>query len=254
MTFWTPQHAQTLLPTLAIALVLVVFLRYVLKNAPKWVRLLPLQIIAVAFLVLEYKKQTASIAAGYDNYHLPFHFCSLFLVVLPLAAFLPGFIGERLRSLAATLTLGVSLVTLVAPDAIYPAYNFPLFGADFFATHTIVFHTLVPIFFLFLCALDLYRPHRIDLAVSLVVAIAFCIVAYRASLRFDTHFSNFNFSHIEAFENARLDLAARRGEAYAARAYNLTVAAVHIVFTLVSTLLSTLLWWILHPKAKKQRA
>ena len=255
MTFWTPLHEQTLLPTLALALVLSLFLGFVLKNAPKWVRLLPLQIIAVAFLVLEYYKQQTSLSRGYDNYHLPFHFCSLFLVVLPLAAFLPGVVGERLRSLAATLTLGVSVVTLAAPNIIYNFEAIAGFGTDFLYTHTVLFHTLVPIFFLLIFTLNLYRPRRIDLAISLAVALLYCIVAYRASIRFQTHFSSFSYSHVDMIENARLDLIARRGEAYTERAYNLTVAAVHVVFTLVSTLLSAFLWWITHlRKCKKEQA
>ena len=90
MVFWTPQHMATLLPAVLIGFGIAVLLRLLIGRAPLFVRLVPIQLLSVAFLFLELQKQKASFESGYDLFHLPFHYCSLMLLFFPLAAFLLG--------------------------------------------------------------------------------------------------------------------------------------------------------------------
>ena len=53
MVLWTPEHVQTLLPALAVMLVIAIGLRLWLHKKPYEIRMIPLKIIAVIFLLLE---------------------------------------------------------------------------------------------------------------------------------------------------------------------------------------------------------
>ena len=86
MGLWTPEHAATLLPAVAVMLALAWLLRRKLADKPFETRMIPIKVIAVILLLLEVGKQVVSLCRGYDLYHLPFHFCSLFLFMMPASA------------------------------------------------------------------------------------------------------------------------------------------------------------------------
>ena len=83
MELWSPAHIRTLLPSIGVMLILCVLFRLWLGKKPRRIRMIPLQVIAVALVVLEIFKQTISASKGYDLYHIPLHFCSLFLFAIP---------------------------------------------------------------------------------------------------------------------------------------------------------------------------
>ena len=90
MELWTKWHAMTIIPVFVAGIAFSILLGYLLRNQSEKIRLIPVQIIAVVIIVLEIIKQTFSIIEGYDLYHIPLHFCSLFLFLIPLAAFYNG--------------------------------------------------------------------------------------------------------------------------------------------------------------------
>ena len=87
MQLWEKEQIQTLLPAIGVMVILAIILRLTLGKREEKVRRIPLQIIAVILLLLEVGKQTLSIMRGYSLYHIPLHYCSLFLYVLPVMAF-----------------------------------------------------------------------------------------------------------------------------------------------------------------------
>ena len=66
MELWTRQHAVTLLPSLAVMLLLAVGLKLWLGKKSFRVRMIPIQIIAVLLVLLEIGKQALSLKQGYD--------------------------------------------------------------------------------------------------------------------------------------------------------------------------------------------
>lgn len=104
MQLWTTGHAMQLLPTLAVMLVAAVLMRLWLGKKELNVRMIPLKIIAVLLVVLEIGKQIVSASDGdYDLYHIPLHFCSLFIFMLPAMAFWNGKGAEKIRGITAAL-------------------------------------------------------------------------------------------------------------------------------------------------------
>ena len=240
MTFWTPDHARVLLPALGVMALLFALARLLLRRAPQWARLLPLQLVALTLLALELQKQLCSLSVGYNNKHLPFHFCSLFLLLLPLAAFAYGKLGERARALAAILCSGVFVLTYICPFHIIDHTALLAARSDFLGFHTVAFHLLVPLFSLLLLATDLARPRLIDLATATGLALCYCAVGYTASRHFETNFSNLYYCNIAFLEEMEVELAARIGEAAASRRHAHVASACHVAFAALSFALTYL--------------
>ena len=93
MELWSPNHVKTLLPSFIIMIILGIILRIFLGKKSEKIRMIPFQICTVILLVLEVIKQVKSFADGYDLYHIPLHFCSLFLYLLPAMLILTAYVG-----------------------------------------------------------------------------------------------------------------------------------------------------------------
>ena len=253
MTLWMPEHMATLLPAVLIGLLAVVLLRLLIGRAPLFVRMIPMQLISLALLALEVQKQISSYRAGYSYYHLPFHFCSLFLLVFPLfllvfplASFYFGPGAEAIRSLALTCAATVTILTLLAPEYIYSYEHVINFGTVFMSTHTVIFHCLVPIFCFLMLFLDACKP-RIwrDLAIIVVFVGLYSVLAAKMAWRFETNFSNFYFCSVEQLEERRLTMVAERGEEAARRIYAAAVGGVHIAGNIIGCLAGAQTAWLI---------
>ena len=118
MQLWTYEHAITVLPGLAIMVLLAMILRKFLKDKPYQVRMIPISVIAVVLVLLELGKQGTSLVRGYDLYCLPFHFCSRFICMLPLMAFYKGKGKKTIAAITTALSMSVFLLMLIYPNLI----------------------------------------------------------------------------------------------------------------------------------------
>ena len=113
MGLWTPEHAATLLPAVVVMIAISLLLRKWLINKSFETRMIPVKVIAVLLLLLELGKQAVSISRGYDLYHLPFHFCSLFLFMMPAMAFYRGKHQEKVFAITTSLCASCTLLMLI---------------------------------------------------------------------------------------------------------------------------------------------
>ena len=132
MELWTKTHALSLLPALAVMILITILLRHFLGRKPLHVRMIPFQILSVIIVLLEISKQALSFHRGYDLYHIPLHFCSLFIFMLPLASFYRGKYREMVWAIACGLCASVTGLMLIYPSLIYSAGNVQGFFTDFF--------------------------------------------------------------------------------------------------------------------------
>ena len=234
MGLWTDEHCKTVLPALAFMILFGVAL-YRLLGKKDWnTRMLPIQIIACVLLAIEVGKQVLSLQRGYDLYHLPFHFCSLFIFMLPILAFYRGKYQQKVAAVTTALCMAVLLLMLIYPNIIYSAGNIRSFFTDYISFHTVFFHNLVMLAAVLVLALRLYVPQKGDWKAVAWFMVGFCTVASSMAQILKTNFANFYRCNIPILETVRQAVQNAMGAVPAQIAYILIVALLHILFTLMA--------------------
>lgn len=231
MELWTRQHAVTLLPALAVMVILTLLLRRLLGGRSRKIRIIPLQIIAVILLLLEVGKQAVSLSRGYDLYHLPFHFCSLFIFVLPAMAFYKGKNREMVYAITAALCASVFALMLIYPNLIYSAWDVEHYFDDYMAFHTVTFHNLVMLACLLIPALQLHDPQpKGEVRAVIWFTVGFCVVSASMAHLLKTNYANYYTCNIPVLETVRLAVQEAVGTLPATLMYISIVSALNIVF------------------------
>lgn len=235
MELWTAEHTRTLLPALAVMLIAAGFLRAVLKNKDAGIRLIPVQVLTCILILLEIGKQVLSLARGYDLYHLPFHFCSLFIFVLPAMSFYKGKRRHAVFAVSTALCASVFLLMLIYPALIYSAGNITNFFSGYFDFHTVAFHNIVMFVFVLIVALDLHEPApKGDNKPIVLFTLCFCTVSASMAHILKTNYANYYSCNIPVLEDVRLMVQGYIGAVPAKLIYILIVSALNVGFVLMS--------------------
>lgn len=235
MQLWTSEHAATLLPALALMIVIALALRKALGKRDISTRMIPFHVISVILLALEVGKQVTSLGRGYDLYHLPFHFCSLFIFVMPFMSVYKGKHVQAVRAIAASLCTSVFLMMLIYPSLIYSAWDIQNFLADPLAFHTVLFHNLIMVAFLLFLALDVQQPVQKGEWKSVAIfTLCFCIVSAAMAQLLQTNYNNFYSCNVPPIENLRLSLQESLGYVPTQILYVLAVTVADILFVQLS--------------------
>jgi hypothetical protein len=232
MELWTPEHARTLIPSVLIMLLAAVGLRAWLGKKPFAKRMIPLQICSVLLLLLEVGKQVLSLRRGYDLYHLPFHYCSLFLFALPAMAFCDEKHRQKASAVATALCMAMFLLLMIYPNLIYGPWDVTGYFTDYFCFHTVTYHNLVVFCLFLILALGLYVPAggKEHLAVLGLIGL-FCAVSASMAHILKTNYANYYSCNIPVLETVRLAVADAVGQLPATLLYILIVSALNIFFT-----------------------
>lgn len=235
MVLWTWEHTMTLLPALAFMLLLGVVLRLTLGKKSEKLRMIPLQVIACIIVALEIGKQAVSFYRGYDLYHIPLHFCSIFIFALPAMAFYKGKYQDKVRAVTTAWCTATALLTLIYPDLIYGAGNIQEFFQDYLSFHTVTFHNLVILAWILMVALNLHTPApKGEPKVVAAFVLCYCAVAAIVAQLLETNYNNFYKCNIAPLETLRAAVADALGYGAAQVLYVLIVAVLDILFVLMS--------------------
>lgn len=240
MQLWEKEQIQTLLPAIGVMVVLAIILRLTLGKREEKARRIPLQIIAVILLALEVGKQTLSIIKGYDLYHIPLHYCSLFIYVLPVMAFYKGKHRQKVNAIGAGICAALTLLMLIYPGIIYSGANVREYFTNYFSFHTVTFHNLAMFAFPVILALELHTPQKGDGKAVAVFALGFTVVAGTMAQVLKTNFANFYSCNVAPLETVRLNMQEVIGVVPTQIIYVAIVAVLHIGFTVLSYVLYSL--------------
>ena len=231
MELWTAAHRTTILPALAVMLAVAVVLRILLKNKSLTARLIPIQVIACLLVALEIGKQAVSLLNGYDLYHLPFHFCSLFIFALPFMAFYSGKHRQTVYAVVSALCGSVFLLMLIYPNLIYSEGNIRNFFTDYLDFHTVAFHNLILFAFILIVALQLHVPQKKGEPRAVAVfTVCFCVVSASMAHLLKTNFNNFYSCNIPILEDVRIHVQGLLGTGLTQLLYVLIVTVLDISF------------------------
>lgn len=208
MGLWTKEHFFLIIPSFIVFIVFAVFLGKAMKDKSEKTRYIPLQIITLILLALEFMKQGYNIKDdGYNLYALPFHYCSLFLYLLPFHSFYKGKYKNITDAISLSCLASLFLFMLVMPDVVFSAGNITGFLDDFSSFHTIVFHLLVCLYFILTLALKLYRfDEKKDLKVTAIFLAIYVIIATIMSFTLKVNFHNLYKCNLGMVEDIRLAL------------------------------------------------
>ncbi len=236
MELWTYQHAITILPALAVMLIAAAVLRLTIGKKPLKVRMIPFQIFACIAFALEAGKQILSFARGYDLYHIPLHFCSLFIFMLPIMAFYNGKHKQVVTAITSTLSASMVLLLLIYPNLIYSPGNIENFFVNFFDFHTVAFHNIVMFEFILIVFLDLHTPDNTarDIKSNLIFILCYCAVSAPMAQILKTNFNNFYSCNVPVLESLRTSLQEPLGYGLTQLLYVLIVVVVDLIFVTLS--------------------
>lgn len=232
MELWTAAHAKTLPLALLAMIVISVILRLTIGKKPLKIRMIPLQIIAILLVVLEIGKQYVSFARGYDLYHIPLHYCSLFIFAVPAMAFYTGKHFAKVRAIGAALCGAMATLLLIYPNLIYGAWNIENFFKGYLDMHTVAFHNLVLFAFVLILALDLHTPTgKKEQTYPVWATVAFCVVSATAANILQVNYANFYECNIPPLEAVRVAVQNAAGYVPAQILYVCIVAALTVLYT-----------------------
>jgi len=235
MELWSPEHAKTLLPSVCVMLIAAVVLRQVLGKKDIKVRMIPFQILAAVLFLIEIGKQICSLVRGYDLYHLPFHFCSLFIFMLPLMAFYKGKHIQTIKAITCAICASMTLLLMIYPCLIYSAGNINAFFQDYFSFHTVAFHNIVVFAFFLIVALRLHDPApKGEVKASLWFTAVFCVISATMAQLLKTNYANYYSCNIAPLEAVRVSLQGVLGYWLTQVLYILIVSALNLGFVYMS--------------------
>ena len=251
MKLWTFSHAATLIPSIAAMLLTAAILRRLIGDKPLKIRMIPFQILACAAVVLEAGKQIASFSQGYDLYHIPLHFCSLFIFMLPAMAFCRSRHRELISGITAATSAALFSLMLIYPNLIYSEDNINCFFGGFFDFHTVAFHNIVMFEFILILFLRLHTPDKKrDTKAAMIFTACFCAVSASMAQLLKTNFANFYTCNIPVLETLRRSMTDVIGAGLTQVLYVLIVASLHILFVMLSSRLYQFLDHLLNAERK----
>lgn len=205
MVVWTKMHLFTIIPSFIVFMGIAVGLSRVLKNESEFLKWLPIKIIAIILMFTEIVKQVESVKQGYNYYHLPFHFCSLFVFLFPLFAFYRGRYKDQIRLVTTIACSMLFLFMLVVPSTIYSESDITGFFKDYFSFHSVLFHNLVILGFFYILAVQDHKFNtKKDCKVFMIVFSLYCSIGCIMSQVLRVNFNSFYTCQIPIFEKARL--------------------------------------------------
>lgn len=231
MELWSREHAVSMLPTLAVMLVIAVVLRMIIGKKDIKIRMIPVQILACILFAIEIGKQALSFSNGYDLYNLPFHFCSMFIFMLPLMAFYRGKYMTQVRAITTAISAAMTLLLYIYPCLIYSAWDVTNYFNSFMAFHTVTFHNIVVFAFILILALDLHTPAPAgEQKVILLFILGFCTISATMAQTLKTNFNNFYVCNIPPLETVRQMVQNAVGAVPAQAMYILIVTILDLLF------------------------
>lgn len=198
------EYDKKVLPLLLLAMILIsVVLAIFLRKKSERIRSIPTAVIAVFMVFIEIIKQRWNLLGEFNYFYLPFHYCSLFLIVFPLAELCGKKLSRIFRPVAASMAFIVSVGMYVSPQGMLGTAT-EIFGKDFHHTHSLIFHHLLVFYVILVWALQLCKPRIRDAFTVGGIGVLYVAIALPISYKLATNYCNFLESMLPFFEAFRL--------------------------------------------------
>ena len=160
---YTTQQATFYSLLIAVLFSVCIILAMILKGKSEKIRRIPIVVVGAIIIFLEVIKQIYN-ALGYDTMHvlaiftntrdefsyysLPFHFCSLFSLLVILSLFSRGKARKIFESIAYVCSAIIALTMFFLPDPVWGStINSLINGEIDYLSHTVIYHLMVLSYF-----------------------------------------------------------------------------------------------------------
>ena len=155
---WSSADKKVLPLALIVLIAITLIVWAIFRKKSDKIKNIPLVIIAVTTLVMEVIKQYISIKQGYDLWHVPLHFCSLFIYWFPLMAFCKdGKIKRFGTTVSFASAMSVFLCFYLSPGDILGGNNTSTIFESYFHFHSFVYHHLIFLYLFIGMSLNMFK-------------------------------------------------------------------------------------------------
>ena len=204
---WTEMDKKVLPIALLIVINLTLVIYLIFRKKSDKIKNIPLIVIAILMLIMEITKQILSIRRGYDLWHMPLHFCSLFLYWFPLMAF---FKDGKVKRFGTTMSYASAMTVFFCfylyPGKILGGNNTANIFNSFFTFHTFTYHHLIFLYLFVGLSLNMFKLNK-SCFMHIVIGISlYGVVALSFAYILDANYCNLLVSDIDFVEKWRQNI------------------------------------------------
>lgn len=237
---YTLKQAILLPSLLVLFMILGIIFRKALKTQKK--RQIVFIVIGVSIFVLELVKQIyCSFATDYDYWKLPLHFCSLYVVLYPLAHCFGEKCSKIFKPLAFVYSVMGCVLLYAFPSVLLGDTAEAVFGS-FVNFHGFVFHNFIPLYLVMSICLSDYKAKLTDCINCSLGIVFYAAYAIPSAYHFKVNYVNILYSPIEFIDKVRLSV----GQVW----YNIFL----IIAGILAASLIVVLTWLFQNKILKKRS
>ena len=203
MFYYTKNDAIILPISLVVIVGLSIALAFLLKGKSQKLRKLPLQILAVFVVCCEIAKQIYYSFQDFTLYVLPLHFCSLFIILLPLSQLCGEKVGKIFKPVAIVYGIIMMFIFYLNPHSVIGSACNGVF-ANFHNWHTFFFHHAVIFYFVLSFALGDCSPKITDCIAVSGGVVFYASYAIPCAFALNQNYTNILYSSFAPFEQFRL--------------------------------------------------
>lgn len=201
---YTLKQAILLPNLLVLFIILGIILRNTLKTQKK--RQIVFIVIGVLIFVLELVKQIyCAFATDYDYWKLPLHFCSLYVVLYPLAHCFGEKCSKIFKPLAFVYSVMGCVLLYAFPSVLLGDTAEAVFG-NFVNFHGFVFHNIIPLYLVMSICLSDYKAKLADCINCSIGIVFYASYAIPSAYYFKVNYVNILYSPIEFIDKIRLSV------------------------------------------------
>lgn len=199
---YTLKEAILLPSFLVVFIVLGLIFRKILKTEKS--RRIVFIVIGTLIFTLEVVKQIyCAFATDYDYWKLPLHFCSLYVVLYPLAHWFGVKCSKIFKPLAFVYSVMGAVLLYAFPSVLLGDTAQNIFGS-FVNFHGFVFHNLIPLYLVMSICLNDYKAKLTDCVNCAVGILVYASYAIPSAYYFNVNYVNILYSPIEFIDKIRL--------------------------------------------------
>lgn len=228
---YTLKEAIILPSVLAAFIILGIILRLTLKTEKS--KKIVFIIIGAALLALEIAKQIyCSIATDYDYWKLPLHFCSLYVVLYPLAHWFGEKCSKIFKPVAFVYSVMGTVLLYAFPHVLLGDTTQNIFGS-FVNFHGFVFHNIISLYLVLSICLNDYIARPKDCINCGVGILFYASYAIPCAFKLQVNYVNILYSTIDFIDKFRLRVG-----------YPIYLTCLILAGILASCMIVMLVWFI----------